>query len=555
MPAKDVTKFAAVFGMAAFLCAAIAACIEWICNWRNFRRLLLGLACFITLVALLYVEEDLRGKWAWNRFKTQWGAKGQKFDLVSFAPPSVPDEQNFALTPIMFSTYGSMIDTTGHEINPRNTNVVNRLNPNIYRNNEYTMSQTNGNWALSTLTDLQSWQGYYRVATNAQGILTNEFPVSPHAQTPAKDVLLALSKYDSMLEELRQASRRPYSRFPLEYDKEDPAAILLPHLAYLKTSSELLRLRAIAEVQDGKMDAAMADITLMCYLTHAPDQEPFLVSHLVRIVMLNFTIQPLYEGLVEHKWSDAQLVGVDAELAKINLLADYQRSMKSEAAASASIIGYIEHTREVSPFLQMFAQGNPQSRFSKLDFICRVVPSGWFYQNQIRICGFYLQQCAPAVNPEQRQVSPKAAEQAQASLEAATARLKPYNALQYMFFQPVKQWSFEHNISVDKFAHAQTAIDLARVAIALERYRIAHGDYPETLAPLTPQFIGTLPHDVINGQPLHYRRSAGSEFVLYSVGWNEVDDSGAVVPTAGTTPTVDITKGDWVWKYPEKTGK
>ena len=60
-----------------------------------------------------------------------------------------------------------------------------------------------------------------------------------------------------------------------------------------------------------------------------------------------------------------------------------------------------------------------------------------------------------------------------------------------------------------KFAYAQTSVDLARIAIALERYRLAHGEYPESLDALAPQFIAKLPHDIINGQPLHYRRDFG----------------------------------------------
>jgi hypothetical protein len=88
---------------------------------------------------------------------------------------------------------------------------------------------------------------------------------------------------------------------------------------------------------------------------------------------------------------------------------------------------------------------------------------------------------------------------------------------------------------------------LARVACVLERYRLAHGEYPESLDALAPQFIGKLPHDIINGQPLHYRRTDDGKFVLYSVGWNETDDSGTVVFLKSGS-AVDRDKGDWVWK-------
>jgi hypothetical protein len=101
-----------------------------------------------------------------------------------------------------------------------------------------------------------------------------------------------------------------------------------------------------------------------------------------------------------------------------------------------------------------------------------------------------------------------------------------------------------------KFARAQTSVDLARVACALERYRLANGQFPETLDALAPRFIEKLPHDIINGQPLRYRRTDDGQFVLYSVGWNETDDGGNVELTK--SGSLDWQKGDWVWRYPPK---
>src|ERR1035438_5931615 len=92
-----------------------------------------------------------------------------------------------------------------------------------------------------------------------------------------------------------------------------------------------------------------------------------------------------------------------------------------------------------------------------------------------------------------------------------------YNRLEAMFLPSLGG-------AVRKFACAQSSVDLARVAIALERYHLAHGSYPESLDTLTPQFMEKRPHDIINGQPLHYRRTSDGQFVLYSVGWNETDD-------------------------------
>jgi hypothetical protein len=82
-----------------FAVAAIAF-VRCCAYWRNFRRFLFGIACFVTLIALLYAEENWRGKRAWEKHRREWEAKGEKFTLAALAPPAVPDEKNFARAPL-----------------------------------------------------------------------------------------------------------------------------------------------------------------------------------------------------------------------------------------------------------------------------------------------------------------------------------------------------------------------------------------------------------------------------------------------------------------------
>ena len=84
----------------------------------------------------------------------------------------------------------------------------------------------------------------------------------------------------------------------------------------------------------------------------------------------------------------------------------------------------------------------------------------------------------------------------------------------------------------------------------LERYRVARGAFPESLDALTPEFIAKVPHDVIGGQPLKYRREADGSYVLYSVGWDEEDDGGEAA--FNQDGTVDVQHGDWVWRSAAK---
>jgi hypothetical protein len=101
-----------------------------------------------------------------------------------------------------------------------------------------------------------------------------------------------------------------------------------------------------------------------------------------------------------------------------------------------------------------------------------------------------------------------------------------------------------------KAATAQVITDQAALACALERYRLANGNFPEKLDPLVPRFISPLPNDVLSGEPYKYRRSDDGQFILYSVGWNESDDDG--VPGKTLPVEFDERQGDWVWRYPAK---
>ena len=62
-------------------------------------------------------------------------------------------------------------------------------------------------------------------------------------------------------------------------------------------------------------------------------------------------------------------------------------------------------------------------------------------------------------------------------------------------------------------------------ALALQRYRLAHGQYPDTLDALIPTYLNELPLDPLNGEPLRYRHIDGRS-LLYGLGTDRDDDGG-----------------------------
>lgn len=492
----------------------------------------MGLFCLGLLAYFAVLVMNMSDKGGLIRYERQWEAKGEHFDFTSFIPKPVPDDQNFALTPIVASSYEGILDKNGRKITPPLTNIINRLEMEIYDYESLLKFPTdNGSWAKGTKTDLKVWQLYYRMLATK----TNEFPIPPQMQSPAADVLLALSKYDATIEELRQAAALPNSRFPLNYDSENPSIILLPHLAALKQCSQVLHLLAVAELQNGQSNMALADVKLMLRLTDSIRTEPFLISHLVRIALLNITLQPVWEGLQEHKWSDAQLVELNQELGRLDFLADYEFSMRGERVLSMANIEYLRRTRNIDVFS---SEENSTPGFVKAAY--HLIPNSFFYQNELAITRAHQEWLLPVVDVEQHIVSPQKADLAESNISKMRIHWSPNTILAAMTL-PALEWSSQ------RFAYAQSSVDMARVACALECFRLEQGGYPETLDALQPHFIDMLPHDVIGGQPLKYHRLDNGTFALYSVGWNGTDDGGAVFLREHSKASIDLEKGDWVW--------
>ena len=90
---------------------------------------------------------------------------------------------------------------------------------------------------------------------------------------------------------------------------------------------------------------------------------------------------------------------------------------------------------------------------------------------------------------------------------------------------------------------AQTAVNQAIIACALERFRIANGKYPETLEQLVTAYLDRIPNDIIRGQPMIYEQAHG-RYVLRGVGPNGIDDRNKK-QTSSMPPVSD----DWLWSY------
>jgi len=431
-----------------------------------------------------------------------------------------------------------------------------------------------GNWQCGRRIDLRVFQAYYRAPADSnwqtkqnanryrgrfrrgggyqaslpdnmpKQLATNEFPVAPQPQSPAADVLLALSKYDSAIEQLRQASRRPFFQFPLSSLPEDTSGFPAPYLAPIEECVEVLRVRAVAELEDGRSEKALEDVRLILYLAHIDRHEPWreFWSQTWRVKNINYALQPVWQGLVDHKWSDTQLTVLEKELANFDFLSDYDYFVRSYRAEKIEEIDSIKRKR----FHDFWAQLNKSLREGVvyLDTLLDFMPGGWFYQNDVAVSQISQQSLRTGAEVEKRILPAEVEKRCHEAMAHIRRHPSPWNFVAgHMYY----------GREAPSLAFAQSSLDRARVACALEHHRLAAGEYPTTLDVLAPRFIEKLPHDIINGQPLHYRRADDGRFLLYSVGWNGTDDGGIIVRQAKRwNAFLDEAEGDWVWPNPEK---
>jgi hypothetical protein len=498
---------------------------------RTARRwLLLVIAGIAMLIVLFYLEEDIRGKMAWDKFKRAAEANGEKFALADFIPPAVPDDENLAMTPLLRSALD--FDQTTNGIRWRDTNAYQRLSDiriDLGREKRNVKAPEIGSQAQDSLTDLGAAADFYRGNVN--------YPQSARPGDAAEEVLAALNKFEPDLKELQEAAaRRPASRFPIDYNQEPTFAILLPHLASVKGVSFVCDLRAVAELETHRTADAFADLQLGFRMADSIRGEPIFIDHLVRLAALTGALQGIREGLARHAWNDVNLGDFEKYLANLDLLADYKQTMRGERSMNLAGLDFFRrHGADGNPFIA----SSDTSHGSAFNWM----PGGWYYQNMALIGDCFENYILPSIDESNRVVSPKLEDIMARELEKRP--MGPYNVFAKLLMPAFSK-------APQRSARTQVLVDETRVACALERYRMEHSAFPDTLEALAPHFISKIPNDLFDGKPLRYIKNADGAYTLYSIGWNLRDDGGITARTTGNTPHVDLNNGDWVWAYPAK---
>ncbi len=457
---------------------------KWLISGRIQKRIWVSIGIFILLAAL--VEQSLKRaeRSGWENWKAKWEAKGEKFDIASVIPPKVPDHKNFAKSQFFAPLFDHDADSP-------------KFNEARDRFDIKTASSLRYAWRKGKHRDFVVWESAF---------------------------------YESDLAKLADDLKRPHCRFNIRY--EDGFAAVLPHLSTMKNAATLFALSSAQRLSKGDTTGAWQDTLNGIRLGEQLRTEPFLISQLVRIAILEINFQTFWEGQVNHQWSAEQLTAFQETFQSIDLLAGMESAIRAER-------NMINH------WFTSVAQGGTQTQgfdelISSLDFF----PAFFFYSNQYQINRILTEIILPGIDVSNHRLNVHQFKKMEEEMLDLKSSFLPFrHAIALLMLPGLDKYAL-------KVSQTQAALDQSAIVAALERYRLAKGSYPKKLAALRPKFIAKIPGDLFHEQGLVYRINEDNSFTLYSTGYNGTDDSGEFFIGG---ESIDFAKGDWPW--PQKVAE
>lgn len=569
-------------------------------GWRIARHIFIALAVLATLIAVFYTEEDWRGKRAWENCKRELEAQGVALDWNKFLPPNVPDDQNFYTAstnilqkfkqlsgandpdyraaianswlrleitksntfPILDTSRGGPIVIAKMIVSLHSKGIETGSNTLAVAFNDPGAPKRIGQFIQATmgetiygaqgfefsqfqLTNLNPAKIFIQAGSppsvaNLTALIPSEkigrdgrLRVAPTADpqifqvqlantriTAAADYIKWSDQFVPAFDDIREALKRPYAILPGDYS--NPAFMPIPNFVLMRALAQTLGQRAQCYFLLGEPDKALHELTLIhdvCRILEKPPtgQPETLVEAMINTAIMGLYVAMIEEGLQRHAWQEPQLIALQEELNETDLCPFLYEALREGPAHITRVVEL------ATP---------PDWGLSRL--VRWPVPRGWMYQMMVVTVKLEGKSLID-VNLKKNVISPKKLDETMQDINTMLNRHSPFNLLARIAIpNELKAWQTT--------AYNQTLVNEAQIACALERYHVAHGEYPETLDALAPQFIETIPHDLIGGQPLLYRRTEDGKFLLYSVGWNETDDGGQKPPHL-----TEYTQGDWVW--------
>ncbi len=339
----------------------------------------------------------------------------------------------------------------------------------------------------------------------AQKVYSAELSARAEPVDQATKNLIAqhISDNQQALKLLHKGAAADHFRYPVDFTAGFDA--LMPYLSEIRDSARLLKLEAVLHAENAEPQLATDSVISGLGLARSLAKEPLIISQLVRIACQALTISTLEQVINRTELTDEQLAELGECIANAEELSDISVGFVGERCMGISIF---QEPESVDPAA---VGGMPPTPILSLYRATGLADkSALIYLDMMQGCIK-----AARLPPHQRQ---RAADAIQARVEA-TPRIY---ILLHIFMPALTRVT---TIDVSGIAHLRTA----RVALAIQRYRLSTGGLPNTLADLVPAYIDAVSKDPFDGKDLRYNKLE-TGFVVYSIGEDGSDDGGKERP-------------------------
>jgi hypothetical protein len=292
-------------------------------------------------------------------------------------------------------------------------------------------------------------------------------------------------------------------------------AMLLREAQDMRSASRVLQLEWELLARADDLEPALENLRARMRMAETLRHEPILISLLVRIAIQSVVLDDLRRLAATDRLTDEQLAALQALVRQFDSHAQLPETMIGERATCYHAF-HLVRLFNVDPD-RAFDGADGQGSLETTHDIAGVsrpedCAAALKYLTTIR---------AAAELPLPQALD--AADQADQQLRDLLADRSILTRLRYMMTMMLSPAT---NAVFQADARAVALRDLTDTSLAVRRYRLKHGQPPEKLADLIPDFLPAVPIDPFDGQPLRYRVT-DDHVLLYSIGRDRADDGGA----------------------------
>jgi len=322
-------------------------------------------------------------------------------------------------------------------------------------------------------------------------------------------------------------------------------------LSCLRYLARTLDLRCATAAAAGNAPLGHQSALIIARLTQACQKEPFLIAPYVAASGASDLANAVWNLCDSRAGNGEDFSRLETALGRIDFRAATALAFSSELIVGSGQYRLYKAAPELFiPFITDF-YGHPDPTQLMFYRVFVRLPSGFFDANSAMLSNTEFVYLVKPLRNRGWRAALDSSHELEAMLQKREA--KPWSHLSTSMASISVRGA---EGSIPRGIYAQTLVNQAIIACALERHRIQNGSYPDSLDLVKLTDGKSLPTDILTGKPMGYRTTANGKYALWCVSLNGKDHGGTRVldkeHPENTKFRKDTYEGDWVWDFPEK---